>query len=50
MTLAVALFIGRQIGLVPQGFLAAAGDSGLRALASLAVGGCLGIAIGFWDK
>jgi hypothetical protein len=47
---AALLFLNKAAGIVPDGVLVPAGPSGLRPIGSLAVGGCLCIAIGFWEK
>ena len=38
------------LGLVPTEFLAVGSSSGLRTVASVAIGGCLLAAIGYWDE
>jgi hypothetical protein len=51
LTVAAALLLlNKAAGIVPDGFLVPPGPSGLRPIGSLAVGGCLCIAIGFWGK
>ncbi|MCK6372356.1 MAG: hypothetical protein L6Q83_13730 [Gammaproteobacteria bacterium] len=47
---AAALLLAELAGVLPAEFLAAGGHSALRTVANLAVGGCLCIAIGFWDQ
>jgi hypothetical protein len=50
LLLGALLFASKVLGFLPAGFLEAEGQSGLRPLAALAVGGCLCIAVGFWGK
>jgi hypothetical protein len=47
---AALLLLNKVAGIVPDGYLVPPGQSGLRPIGSLAVGGCLCIAIGFWGK
>jgi hypothetical protein len=47
---AALLLLSTAAGIVPEGFLKPPGPSGLRPIGRLAVGGCLCIAIGFWEK
>jgi hypothetical protein len=46
---AALLSLSTAVGIVPEGLLPP-GPSGLRPIGRLAVGGCLCIAIGFWEK
>lgn len=46
---AVALFAGQVLGLMPSDALSIGGQNSLRTVASVAVGGCLMIAIGCWE-
>ena len=47
---AVALFAGQILGLMPADALSIGGQNSLRTVASVAVGGCLLIAIGCWES
>lgn len=46
---ATLLFAGQLLGLIPVDMLSFAGQSAFRTIASIAVGGCLLIAIGCWE-
>jgi hypothetical protein len=48
MVAAAGLLLSKAAGIVPEGFLVPPGQSWLRPVGSLAVGGCLCIAMGFW--
>lgn len=47
---ATLLFAGQLLGLIPGDTLSFAGQSAFRTIASIAVGGCLMVAIGCWEQ
>lgn len=47
---AALLFASQLLGLIPADTLSISGQSSFRTIASVAVGGCLMIAIGCWEQ